>query len=582
MAADKEDQADQTDETIKANACQRKCCPAPSLKNPEVLGFMWDRIGATVLFITILTVLPGLTVLARREGGCYKYDCPYANDDDDDLCNFMGGDRERGLWYCKAGDVRHPQDKECAKDPDCKVYGLSPSSTIPFVATVSGLCCAVLMPLVGAFVDHSPKRWEALVATAALLIAANALQISLGPRTWFAAGLIQATVGAGSYMAHQACLFAYIPEMVDDPSEVPSVTGVLKAWESLAIILYLVIVGAGVGPLFTREGPSGEVDLARVGQVVAVVVGAPLMVLGMFRYLGRRPALQELPEGRSLWTIGFYRVAATVKTLRTEFRTLGCFYTGYAFWESANTAVVSLTGAYVLEQLGMDAGDFIIIALLFVLCAIPGAITSIKIADKEWLSLKASVAGALVLSSVCLCCVCAFVYSPSSAPYVFAIVPFLGFANGWIYPAQRNLLVALIPGGCEAEMYAFGVLRGDTPSTRDSRAGWASSSSPRCRSRGPPRWSSSPWVRRRATTAWRFSSARSSGSAGWRFSTSASTSTRASRRSRRHSTSASKAAATPRPPPPPRRRRRRPDHNFQFIAFHRFAPRTSGKFQYNF
>ena len=107
----------------------------------------------------------------------------------------------------------------------------------------------------------------------------------------------------------------------------------------------------------------------------------------------------------------------------------------------------------------MTAGDFIIIALLFVLCAIPGAITSIKIADKEWLSLKASVSGALVLSSVCLCCVSAFVYSSGTGPYVYAIVPFLGFANGWVYPAQRNLLVALIPGGCEAEMHAFGVLR---------------------------------------------------------------------------------------------------------------------------
>ena len=243
--------------------------------------------------------------------------------------------------------------------------------------------------------------------------------------------------------------------MVSDPSEVPSVTGVLKAWESLAIILYLVIVGAGVGPLFTRDGPSGEVDLARVGQVVAVVVGAPLMVLGMFRYLGRRPALQELPEGRSLWTIGFYRVAATVKTLRTEFRTLGCFYLGYAFWESSNTAVVSLTGAYVLEQLGMTAGQFIIIALLFVVCAIPGALASIKIADKEWLSLKSSVAGSLVLSSVCLFFVCAFVHSSETRGIIYAVVPFLGFANGWVYPAQRNLLVALIPGGCEAEMMGF-------------------------------------------------------------------------------------------------------------------------------
>ena len=284
---------------------------------------MWDRIGATVLFITIFTVLPGSTVLARREGGCYKVRLPLRQRRRRRPLRFHGRrPRARALVLQGPGDVRHPQDKTVRQGPDCKVYGLSPSTTIPFVATVSGLCCAVLMPLVGAFVDHSPKRWEALVATAALLIAANALQISLGPRTWFAAGLIQATIGAGSYMAHQACLFAYIPEMVDDPSEVPSVTGVLKAWESLAIILYLVIVGAGGGALVNREGPSGEVDLARVGQVVAVVVGAPLMALGMFRYLGRRPALQELPEGRSLWSIGFYRVAATVKTLRTEFRTL--------------------------------------------------------------------------------------------------------------------------------------------------------------------------------------------------------------------------------------------------------------------
>jgi len=130
-------------------------------------------------------------------------------------------------------------------------------------------------------------------------------------------------------------------------------------------------------------------------------------------------------------------------------------HTGYAFWESSNTAVVSLTGAYVLEQLGMTAGQFIIIALLFVVCAIPGALASIKIADKEWLSLKSSVAGSLVLSSVCLFFVCAFVHSSETRGIIYAVVPFLGFANGWVYPAQRNLLVALIPGGCEAEMMGF-------------------------------------------------------------------------------------------------------------------------------
>ena len=247
------DQADQTDEATKANACQRRCCPAPSLKNDEVLGFIYTRIGGMLLFITVLTVLPALTVLAQREGGCYKYDCPYANDDDDDLCDFSGGDRERGLWYCKAGDVRSPDDKLCREDSRCRVYGLSPSSTIPLVAMISGLCCAVLMPIVGAVVDHSPQRWEVMGATAVLLLASNALQIILSPSTWFFILIIQATLSAGSYMAHQACLFAYIPEMVDDPSEVPSVTGAAKVWESLVIIIYLIIFFGGARVPRTRD-----------------------------------------------------------------------------------------------------------------------------------------------------------------------------------------------------------------------------------------------------------------------------------------------------------------------------------------
>ena len=46
-------------------------------------------------------------------------------------------------------------------------------------------------------------------------------------------------------------------------------------------------------------------------------------------------------------------------------------------------------------------------------------------------------------------------HSSETRGIIYAVVPFLGFANGWVYPAQRNLLVALIPGGCEAEMMGF-------------------------------------------------------------------------------------------------------------------------------
>jgi len=103
----------------------------------------------------------------------------------------------------------------------------------------------------------------------------------------------------------------------------------------------------------------------------------------------------------------------------------------------------------------MSGAGFGTVALLVVLCAIPGAIASIKFAEKGWLSLKASVAGALVLFSACLFFVAAFVHSPKTSGIIYAVAPFIGFANGWIYPAQRNLLVALMPGGCEAEMMGF-------------------------------------------------------------------------------------------------------------------------------
>ena len=71
------------------------------------------------------------------------------------------------------------------------------------------------------------------------------------------------------------------------------------------------------------------------------------------------------------------------------------------------------------------------------------------------LAARASVAGALAVFTVSLLFVFAFIHSPESAPGIFAVCPFIGFSNGWIYPAQRNLLVALMPGGAETEMMGF-------------------------------------------------------------------------------------------------------------------------------
>ena len=105
----------------------------------------------------------------------------------------------------------------------------------------------------------------------------------------------------------------------------------------------------------------------------------------------------------------------------------------------------------------MSAGDFIIIALLFVLCAIPGdnvdqdrrqrvALAQEPRSPEPWSS-RASVSASCPRSFVLagrrrVDGVGRNIHIGSWIIYVYAIVPFLGFANGWVYPAQRNLLVA--------------------------------------------------------------------------------------------------------------------------------------------
>ena len=418
-------------------------------KNPEVSGFIWDRVGGSINFISIITLLPGLAVLAKRAGGCYKWDCD--GSDDDAMC----GKRERDLWYCREED--EPEADRfalCSEADACRVYGLSPTSIISAIGTVSGLVCALLMPFVGAVVDYTSQRWQVACATAALLVGSNALQIFLSSGTWFTMVLVQSTVGVGAYMAHQACLLAYVPELSKNQADIPAITGTCKACESAAIILFL-IVAIGVGGAVIPEGPSRDVQLARVGQIAAVALGGPLMALGLARYLGKRRALHALPPGEKLLTVGVRQVARTTLTLGRRFGTLGRFFAGYAFWESATSATTTLTGAYVLEQLGMDGMGFSVIALEVVVFTIPGALFSIRVAERGWLSLRASVAGALAVFTVSLLFVFAFIHTRESAPGIFAVCPFIGFSNGWIYPAQRNLLVALMPGGAETEMMGF-------------------------------------------------------------------------------------------------------------------------------
>ena len=77
-----------------------------------------------------------------------------------------------------------------------KAYGFAPASLVTNIAVITGLLGAFFSPVVGAVIDYTPYRRQVGIATAAVAIIVQAVQIYTTERTWFPMSILQAIVGA--------------------------------------------------------------------------------------------------------------------------------------------------------------------------------------------------------------------------------------------------------------------------------------------------------------------------------------------------------------------------------------------------
>ena len=123
-----------------ASWCTRLLSPSP--ENREVTGYLWSCVGIFTLGASLVTLTPALAVLAKREAGCFVFECEDGDDCESDKY-------ESGSWYCSAdSDVTL-----CAESDQCQTYGMNPANIIVTMATVAGVLSAVCMPTFGAIVD---------------------------------------------------------------------------------------------------------------------------------------------------------------------------------------------------------------------------------------------------------------------------------------------------------------------------------------------------------------------------------------------------------------------------------------------
>ena len=178
-----------------------------------VAGFLWTRMGTTTQFISLLARPTALSVLAKREAGCYQFSC---GDDEARGARTRAGANagcgtaptRRGVRQLASARLRararaRPR-RVCVKPCVWVASGVraKPTSIISAVGTVSGLVCAASMPIFGAIVDYTSKRWElgrGMAASSRARSSRSRVAIDLAHDDPGAA-----TIGVRAYMAPRA------------------------------------------------------------------------------------------------------------------------------------------------------------------------------------------------------------------------------------------------------------------------------------------------------------------------------------------------------------------------------------------
>jgi MFS-type transporter involved in bile tolerance (Atg22 family) len=102
--------------------------------NKEARAFMYDALARAPLFISILFLSTVFLQYANLEAGCTK-----------------------DGWEIEAGQT---EEDAIEAEVECngKAFGFKPSSILTTLNTGAGLLLAVILPVAGAIVDHTPHR----------------------------------------------------------------------------------------------------------------------------------------------------------------------------------------------------------------------------------------------------------------------------------------------------------------------------------------------------------------------------------------------------------------------------------------
>jgi UMF1 family MFS transporter len=334
---------------------------------------------------------------------------------------------------------------DCGRNVGLLGLSIAPGSLVFYVITFATVFSAIVLPIVGAVADRSPRKKHMLAGFAWAGSAAAASMFFVTGSNWQLGALLLVVaalcLGASLVVYNAILIQIATPDERDRVSSRGWALGYLGGGLLLAVNLAFVTLHESLG---LSEGMAVRISLLTAGVWWAAFTIIP------FRGLKNRPPVNVEPEPGGVVRQSFGQLFATLRDMRAYPMTL-LFLVAYLFYNDGIQTVIVSSSVYGEEQLGFGTSVLIATILLVQFVAFFGALLFGRIARQH--GSRKTVLGGLVVWMVVVI-IGFFLPEKSIAPFL-AMAVLIGIVLGGTQALSRSLFSQLVPRGREAEYFSL-------------------------------------------------------------------------------------------------------------------------------
>jgi len=346
---------------------------------------------------------------------------------------------------------------DCATLPaDCRIWGLKPSSLLSTMTSISSFFSALCMPFIGAIVDHTDYRRCIAFCAGMFAVGLNFIEIFVSEKTFYVVIICHIITPVVSLL-HQMSIFAYFYELTDKGNTLTKYLSIFQGIRQISMLtcVLVVLLLANVWPGITPGTVEELVVTARIAQVFITTVSFISMILTFYKGIESRKATSKVPEGGSIFTLGFVQLYGTLKRITKSLPAVKWYLVACAFYGSLLGSTVAIAITYLRFYLGFGLHKIAISTIVYLVASVFGA-SIVPI-----LSSKIGLFRSLQFVVFCIMVVWGFIgllAGPEHGNYFFIYAFLWGFFAGMIIPTGRALFLRITPRGQETELMGIFLL----------------------------------------------------------------------------------------------------------------------------